>query len=683
VIRRLRFELDAGAGEKMRMTGVAQQGGELTLEKCSFFQEEAAGSGEARISSVTVSGLMAGAGRPTLNLRDCYFARGQYALTLLRPAEVDARHCAFGPHRVALFDLHNEATAGTNPGVSLQLHHCSAFVVGDSVFRLQDGISCRLAVENCVLSCPENNPVPHGLAALIEQADSKPIRLSYMNSHTCYHNLKALWMGSSRKGTLDTITDWDPFKLRFDVQGEPPLACTSSPWDNSKPLQALRNENPQLAFRLNTSLPELRQANHPTQVIGVEHCVWGPSYKEKLPPLEPKSSPEQVARREERIVDPSLTAYKENTYRTLRQALEDTKPGEVVLIKHQGILPVEPVRLEKAAVDVTIKPHPGYHPILSIGPTTEQDAAMFRIYDGQLRLESLDFLLAPGSSPFKAQTVVAVMGDGQCTLKECLITLQGAKDAGLTLVTLADPAGVMKMEPQTAPPQDPKVTLESCLARGTGNLVTVRASRPFELRVEKSLAALDGSLLLIDGSSKEAVPRRPAQVTLEQITTYLTDHLVWLRGSAEEGRSMKGLVLTQCKVTNCLFLSAGGKSLIHLDGVDTEEQMKRLFAWGDSGHNVYSNFTSSLLDQQPSGGSDAMMPPPPYGRTQWESFTGEQDARFERLRLSTSLAADTSLAKAVPADFKIKPEANVQGYGVDLESLPKSSDVPADNNLAP
>jgi hypothetical protein len=436
----------------------------------------------------------------------------------------------------------------------------------------------------------------------------------------------------------------------------------------------LRNERPELAFRLNTGLPELRQREHPTQLIGVEHCAWGKSYSERLTPLEPKNPSEQVTRREERIVDPSLVAPKENAYRTLRQALEDTRPGEVILIKHQGVLPVEPVRLEKADVDVTIRPHPGYHPILSVGQTTEQDVAMFRIYDGQLRLESLEFQLTPGSSPFKAQTVLAVMGDGQGSFKECLVTLDGGKEVPLALVTLVDPAGIMKMEPQTGAQQDPRVAIESCFARGTGNLVAVRASRPFELRIEKSLAALDGSLLVIDGTPKELAPRGRAQVTLDHVTTYLTDYLLWLRASQEEGKSMKGLVPTQFKsATNCLFISAGSKSLVHLEGVDTDEQMKRLFSWEESRHNVYSNFTPSLLDQLPSGGNEVAMPPLPYGKTQWEGFTQEQDARFERLRSSALPASDAVLSKVVAADLKTKPE--LQGYGADLDALPKPTEL--------
>jgi serine/threonine protein kinase len=681
-IRRLRFELDPGAADNLHMTAIGQQGGQVTVENCTFLQEERTGSGQGRMSSITVNGAWTGEDRLALSLNACYFVRGQYAITLARAAGIRARQCAFGPHTAALFDLESQRNASTSPTTNLTLQNCSAFVVGDSVFHLQEGIACRFDVQNCVFSCPENETTPHGLAALIEQEASKPNTVSYTSAHNCHHNLKALWLRASRQGPQEAITDWNSFKQRFDVKGEKPISWTSSPWESLKPLQALRKERPELAFRLNTSLPELRQPEHPTQMIGVEHCVWGKSYEERLTPLEQKNPPEQVTRRDERIVDPSLPAPKENTYRTLRQALEDTRPGDTILIKHQGVLPVEPVRLEKADVDVTIKPHPGYHPILSIGPTTEQDAAMFRIYDGQLKLESLEFQLAPGSAPFKAQTVVAVMGDGQCTVKESVVTLEGGKDVPLALVTLVDTAGIMKMEPQSTGQQDPKVAVEGSFVRGTGNLVVVRACRPFELRVEKSLAALDGSLLVIDGNPKE--PRGRVQVSLEQATTYLTEHLVWLRASPEEGKSMRGLVPTQItSATSCFFLSASGKSLVHLDGVDTEEQMKRLFWWGDGKHNVYGNFTLALLDQQPAAGEGLAMPPVPYGKAQWENFTQEQDARFEKLRLSTLPSSDAPLAKLLAADFKAKPEANVQGYGAELDALPKPADVSAANSVAP
>ena len=681
-IRHVRFELDPGASEDTRMTAVAQQGGELTLDQCTFVQNEPTGSGQGWINSISVAASPAGPIRPTLHLTGCYFARGQCAIQLLGPAEVKASQCAFGPHTDTLFALQGGRDGSVPPSTSLNLQNCSAFVVGDSVFRLGDGTSCQLRVENCVLSSPENETAPRSLAALIDQQGSKSVKRSYASFHNCYHNLKALWVRPSQQGAPETITDWSSFAARFPVEGDKPLEWTSSPWENPKPLHALRNQHPERAFRLNINLPELRQKDHPSEMIGVEQCVWDKTYKEKLAPLEEKKSPDPVARRDERIVDPSLTAPKDNTFRTLRQALEDTRPGEVILVKHQGLLPVEPVRLENAGLDVTIKPHPGYHPILSIGHTPEQDAALFRIFDGQLKLEGLEFQLAPGSTSFKAQTVVAVMGDGQCTVKDCLATLDGGKEVPLALVTLLDPAGVMKMEPQT-PQQDPRIMIEDSFVRGTGNLLAVRASRPFELRVERTLAALDGSLLVIDGSPKDPPPKGRALVTLEQATTYLTDHLVWLRASQEESKSLKGLVLTQFKsVTNCLFMSASSKSLVQLVGVDTEEQMKRLFSWGESRHNLYSNFTPSLLDQQPSGGNEGAMPPLPYDKTQWEGFTQEQDARFDRVRLSGLPAPDGPLSQVLAADFKPKPEGNLQGYGAEPDTLPKPFDLPAGRDPA-
>src|SRR5262249_50339122 len=149
-----------------------------------------------------------------------------------------------------LFDLFNERTGGTNPGTSLRLQNCSAFIVGDSAVRLEDGIACGLTVENCVFSSPDGDSVPRGLAALFEQTGNKPSKISYSSSQSCYHNLKALWLRSSYQGVQETIADWNQFQQRFDVVGEKPQDWASSPWENAKPLQVARNDHPELAFRL-------------------------------------------------------------------------------------------------------------------------------------------------------------------------------------------------------------------------------------------------------------------------------------------------------------------------------------------------------------------------------------------------------------------------------------------------
>src|SRR5207302_9049308 len=109
-----------------------------------------------------------------------------------------------------------------------------------------------------------------------------------------------------------------------------------------------------------------------------------------------------------------------------------------------------------------------------------------------------------------------------------------------------------------------------------------------------------------------------------QVPSYLTDHLVWLRASQDEGRNSKGLVPLQVRsAIDCLFISASGKSLVHLEGIDADD-IKRYFSWEDSRHNAYSNF-DQLLDQQPARATN-MMPPLPYGKRAWEDFTQEPNS---------------------------------------------------------
>src|SRR5439155_21512305 len=181
-----------------------------------------------------------------LNVDACYFARGQYGMDLTDPADVELRNCAFGPHSVSLFALHHAErddysrpnAAGEDNGVvsSLKLQSCSAFMLGDSVFRLEEGISCRLQVENCILSCPEaeGGSARSSWATLIQQVGSKLIQLSYTNSHTMYQNLMAMRLRASSH--QEAIIDWNAFKHHVEWAGDKQIEMARNPWAYQKPL---------------------------------------------------------------------------------------------------------------------------------------------------------------------------------------------------------------------------------------------------------------------------------------------------------------------------------------------------------------------------------------------------------------------------------------------------------------
>jgi tRNA A-37 threonylcarbamoyl transferase component Bud32 len=664
----LRFEIDARESSELIMSAIAQFGGHVTLEQCEFVQVQVPETGAGSLSSVTVAGPTTDTAKPILILNECLFVRGQRAVTLTGAGTVKPTGCAFGPHTAATF--HVQGTSRPD-AAEVRLASCSLFVVEGAVLRLQDGAGCHFGAANSIFSRPEGDAAGAGSAALVQLTGSASGTFRFIGQRNCWHNLPAYW--ARTRDPENAVTRWADFRRQFAgaVQDEKSVELAASPWADPDALAALDRNDYRRAFEANTRLAQLRQVDDAHRMVGVVAGVWGRTYDTPLPLLDDRKPVEAVARKD-KVVDPTVRESRDGVYPTLGQALGEAKPGEIILIKHNGRLLVETLRLEKPTVDLTIKPYPGHRPVLTLGTTTEADAALFRLHDGQLRLEGLEFYLQPRRADFKGQTIVALVGDGQCVFKDCVATLEETREVPVSLVTLTDPSGVMRMGPAPPPRQQgPRIRVEDCFVRGAGDLVAVRPSRPFDLRVDDSLVVLDGSLLYVEGAGKEPAAHPPVQLGLKKVTAYLTDHAFLLRACREEGKNARGLVHTQMmSVRDCLFASSGGKSLVHLDGVDTDDQMRRLFTWGEGQHNAYSNF-AQLLDQQPR--EPEAMSLPPYDKRRWEQLTQETDGKFDKVKFA-SPPGEGMLARVLPADFRIKAESELHGYGADMERLPKPAD---------
>src|SRR5262249_41280117 len=194
--------------------------------------------------------------------------------------------------------------------------------------------------------------------------------------------------------------------------------------------------------------------------------------------------------------------------------------------------------------------------------------------------------------------------------------------------------------------QTPRVSLENCFVRGQGDLIAVRAARPLELRVENTLIALTGSFLNVEAGAKEMSAPPVVLVKVSRVTAYLTEYVVRLR-TVTPGK--EPVVVQVNPAVNCLFASADGKVLIHLDGLEIgKEQMKSLFSWEGGRQNAYSKF-QPMLDQQSRGDE---MPLPPYDQQYWKTFTGETDALFLLPPVKFPEPPIAPLTRVMPAQFK-------------------------------
>jgi hypothetical protein len=339
----------------------------------------------------------------------------------------------------------------------------------------------------------------------------------------------------------------------------------------------------------------------------------------------------------------------------------------VILIKQNGKVAVEPI-VTKADVSLTIKPYPGCRPVLTLAEAPDEDVALFRLYHGQLKFEDLEFLLRPDRDGFLSQTVVAMAGYGRCSFKHCVFTLDPAsRDVRLSAVTLLDSKGVMKMPTKTEGRTAPEVVVRTCLVRGQGSLLAGRACRPYDLDVSNSLVALEGSLLDADGTPREMTAERGAQIKLARVTTYLTENLLHLYGS----KAGKGFLTLRVEpATDCLFASPQGKPLVHLENLDSEEQMRRAFAW-KGGNNAYSGF-DKMMEMQPGDGEVVMRRFDPEA---WQRFANVADAdpRFLKQKLDFSSMEERPLTQALPEDFRLAAGVRQElgGVGAPLDELPR------------
>ena len=204
----------------------------------------------------------------------------------------------------------------------------------------------------------------------------------------------------------------------------------------------------------------------------------------------------------------SVTTSRQSHLPQSRSGGARRRQGDTILIRHNGELAIDPVRLDKKGLsDVTIRPARRFRPVLVLGETADAETALFRVHDGKLRLEGLEFrLTAPRR--LTMQTVVALVGDGECTLKNCVATLQQpamppSTETRLALATLLPVGSAMKLDmPARRPYEGPKLSRECCFIRGDGRFT-----------VDGDPAVRPGDEENADGTVRVAAERRDAALS--------------------------------------------------------------------------------------------------------------------------------------------------------------------------
>ena len=648
-IQRVRVVADL-AGGTVPMCGIHLQGGRTHQMRDCVLVQVAPPPTERTLASLLVSAEQQ---RPQVLLKDCVFfsyARrntdspdqpdrfsggeigGQEAICLQGEVSLNAENCALAPHATHLRLDHPQAAA--------ELSHCTLMLPArrSAVCSAEGG---SLRVRRCLIARLPGTSGEDTGAVLIRQENDKP--LSYEGNDNAYHDLDGYWA----LGNNWSAAGWGAFKERLAAtkSKDDSRRLLSSPWALT-PVR-LRDElnreqansfKPQLGHKSLRVSGNLERLLGTREVLGV---VWN------LLPLEDRSDSE----RRLLTVEPRVDDAANGVYPSIYLAIQYAKPGEVIQLRHEGKLEVEAVELKKKEyADVTIKAARHFRPELVFREaTTEPDSALFRLYDGKLRLEGLDITLEPSRSEELVENsshgLLALIGNGQCVLRDCVINLNKG-DIPVTLASLHEVGKVMRVPgipPNPSREQGPTVSLENCLVRGEGEVLLARASRRVAVQLKNCVVALNGSLVRVEhGGGTEPLQPLMAQkmsLSLQQVTVYHAVPMVRLIARNDP----RGMLPLEVEASSSLFLPSNGtESLIALEAPEGED-IEDKFRWiARNGKNAYGKYPVLLAIK-------GEMTPAMMGADRFKKL--DPDARYAVVpdRLPS---AGTRYSQMVPSDIK-------------------------------
>lgn len=696
-------------GLKLRPTRQAE------LRRCSFFQAQSSFDERYRLTSLFLENT--GSHEPIVRMQECVFlgfkfwdsqggntrvnlkgARkgGQDAITRAGDFDLYLEQCAFGPHERTI----SLGNASGNQETTLRLGQCTA-ILGSTGNFLHVEPAAHVAISlnySLVVGFEPTKPsTPRKPGTTLSTANPTLIQvngevghISFRGSENRYRNIKRYFgeEGPSSGQNLAQLGDFRDFLARNGMGEDESRELDSNPFKNAEALANLQLEISDMnradtfsqqaglvagVFAVQETHPDLRPDDNPTsRLVGVERCGPVDFLANKLPPIEPKriatANPMELpGGGKARIVDPERDDSSKGLYPTLEQAISASRPGDEILIRHQGPLRCKTVRLDDPSQNLVIRAHPGFRPILLLQNSHEENASLFRLDGAKLHLFELEFAVEPGQTGLKSLSLATLVRPGHLTLNRCSVTLDnGRKGIPMALVTLLDTTGLMRME-EVETLKLWKVELDQTIVRGNGNVVTNPFGRPLEIDARQSLFSMEGSVLAMDPTT----PLPKNGESTEGITLKWNKNTSWLDGPFLRLQALGGglTIPVNATIRDSVVAMKPGTALIRMEGMGGEGPMAKLpdrFHWEDN-NNTYANIDNNLMEtSNPVTGQKLAGPT----NDQWVVMTQSHTPKFiSQLHPPMRIAA-TPLARWTPRDLLSSWKDLIGTAGADLDQLP-------------
>ena len=324
-----------------------------------------------------------------------------------------------------------------------------------------------------------------------------------------YFQIGPFFTANGGKSSDEKLSDFQKHLNRERLGEDRSIELPQSPWKKESPVEEIAEVDialePEKESSANLGLRVLA-AFSPAERKDFQ-LRWVESGTEKFAGAEKfaglpfyQIAEKRVAMPVKRIVLAGQQDDSQFVHPSIDHALSHAKSGDIILIRHDGLIDLTPIQIDRPGFFVTIRPDAGSQPQLR-WKARAGDHAWLKLDGAMVRIEGVPVILeCPENADIAS--LAALSRQGQLILKDCLLTLSGP--TGKSIVAgMREPDSMQNPEDSFRAAQPSRMVLDGCLARGTGKITKLDIHRTLEVEIRQSSVALAGGLVALTASSMD------------------------------------------------------------------------------------------------------------------------------------------------------------------------------------
>ncbi|MBS0264533.1 MAG: protein kinase [Planctomycetes bacterium] len=352
--------------------------------------------------------------------------------------------------------------------------------------------------------------------------------------------------------------------------------------------------------------------------------------------------------------------------------------GAIIELRFNGKRRESALRINRK---LTIRAAKGYHPVIELRPDPasieDYQARAVWMPSGALDLVGVDLVLTVDETAVaESWSVFSVERPDVIRLDRVSVSIANPlkKPVGVFEFRLAPGALMPDMPVAGAPPRPPlKIELIDSLVRGNADLFTVRHTEPVRLAIDKSVIALQGSLLVAEGHTDIHQSNSQLELRLDHVTSVLGKGLIRF----ESGAVPRKLLPLQVSASNCIFSSFGSAPFVEMTGRMSPQDFRELLSWIGQ-NNFYDRYSTLwLINSMNETGARSE----PWDADAWRKWSEATDTNphFSPVVWNKRVWTSKPFVDLLPADFALDHtgipnpavgvDASFKDAGAELETL--------------